>query len=145
MVKMITGYYKQRKPAINSVKIYLYGVGAIEFFPNGSMHEDKVFSVDFVSRRKIITKILSQKEFVNELVNRNNYKMVFISVNNADEIFVFKALNEVTKVQGVSAPIIEVGGTIMYFPKLRYSDLGLLRVLCDKNMKDYRLLMASGN
>lgn len=145
MVEMITEYCKLRRKVSNKAKLYLDGAGTIEYFFDESMDETMVFSVKFVKGRKVTAKTLSGKEIIRELSQKSNYKMVLISVREEEKPFVFKALNEVSKVKGYSDPIVEVEKAIMYFPKLRYSDLGLLKYLCDRSMNDYRILLASGN
>lgn len=145
MVEMITEYCKLRRKVSNKAKLYLDGAGTIEYFFDESMDETMFFSVKFVKGRKVTAKTLSGKEIIRELSQKSNYKMVLISVREEEKPFVFKALNEVSKVKGYSDPIVEVEKAIMYFPKLRYSDLGLLKYLCDRSMNDYRILLASGN
>lgn len=105
------------------------------------------YSVLLFKNRKIEKKYLSLMRFKEELIKLRKCKIVSISVVNRDKNQIYKIISEVSRKKGVCAPMLELADAIIYFPQLSYSDIGLLRYLCEKNreMLDYKLLMAYGD
>lgn len=104
-------------------------------------------SVLLFKNRKIEKKYLSPLQIKEELIKLRKCKAVSISVRNRDKNQIYKIISEVSRKKGVCAPMLELADAIIYFPQLNYSDIGLLRFLCEKNgdMPDYKLLMAYGD
>ena len=145
MTNKFIKYYTQRSRT--RTKLYLDTVGTVEYLSNESTAKKLTYFVILLTKNKILTELLSLDELENELLQIRNLKMVFISVPNTKRASIYKILNKISKKRGTCSPLIEIDKAIIYFPQLRYSDLGLLRFLCqqNKNIKEYKLLMASGN
>lgn len=109
--------------------------------------ENTKYSVLFFKDKKIKKKYLLPVQFKEELIKLRKCKLVSISVRNRDKNQIYKIIGEVSRKKGICAPILELADAIIYFPQLNYSDIGLLRHLCEENgnMLDYKLLMAYGD
>lgn len=104
----------------------------------------KKIKVVFYSKKKIVRKELDREELVNMLLKKSIFRMVSICVCDSKEI-VYGVLSEVSAIRGVASPFVLRQDNIIYFPQLRYSDLGLIKYMCEnEKMEKYKLLMASG-
>jgi len=103
---------------------------------------DKVH-VSFVTKDKTIEKDLTMEQLESALVDTKKYKFINIDTENCRND-VYGVISNVSTHKGVCAPFLETYHNIIYFPKLRYSDVGLLKYICDSNIVgDYKLLMAN--
>lgn len=104
----------------------------------------ETFRVDLCKKDRVVEKELSIEQIEKLLSNDCNYKMIKIfPQKNKGEIY--NVFRKVAKIKGVCAPFLELEDSIIYFPMLRYSDLDLLRYLCENSrIKKYKLLMTSG-
>lgn len=93
--------------------------------------EEQIFTTFFVSRRKTDMKSLSVGELETEIRDCDYAKMIMIMTKEDGVYKIRELLNRISKERGVCSPIIEKDRAIMYFPKLRYSDMGLLEYICE--------------
>ena len=104
----------------------------------------KKYRISFIKNEKIVQKELSLDKMEALLTNKCKYQMVIIHLKE-DKKEIYSILGKVSKKNGMCAPFIELEDGVMYFPQLRYSDLDLLKYLCEqRKMKRYKLLMVSG-
>ncbi len=100
--------------------------------------------VSLFSKNRVVKKKLSMQELQNILLKNNNYRIVLISSNDGNNIY--RLLGTVSKIKGFSSPFLEDENNILYFPKLRYSDIGLIRYFCNLEHKnEYKLRMVCSN
>lgn len=108
---------------------------------------ERLFTTFFASRRKIMMKELPLDELKTEIRGCRHVKMIMIMIEDkcADEVS--ELLNNVSKERGICSPVIEVNKAIMYFPELKYSDMGLLDYICKQNsdLDDYSLKMSGSS
>ena len=111
------------------------------YIPNQSL---KKYRVNLFKNRKVMEKKLSLNMLEELLSNECKYQMVTINVRK-EKKDIYIIISKVSKKKGICSPFIEMEDCILYFPQLRYSDLDLLRYLCEqKKIEGYRLLMVSG-
>lgn len=111
----------------------------------GESGSDISYTIFWFSKKKIASKQVSISDLESELNSKKKVKMVMILVQNAQKEQIYDALSEISRKKGICSPIIELENAILYFPELRYSDLGLLAFLCEQkvNIKKYNLSMTS--
>ena len=115
-------------------------VTVIDCFPN---EIPIAFNVSFYNKKNIETKELTLKQLEIEIIQNKNSKMIIIETKEYKE-YIYGVLGKISKNKGFCSPFIEEPNCIVYFPMLRYSDLGLIKYFCDqRKMKNYRLLIAS--
>lgn len=111
------------------------------FLPNQSA---KNYRVNLLKNRKVVQKELSLDKIEELLTNKCKYQMVTI-YSKEEKKEIYSIIGKVSKKNGICSPFIELEDCVMYFPQLRYSDLDLLRYLCEqRKIKRYKLLMVSG-
>lgn len=93
--------------------------------------EEQIFTTFFVSRKKTEMRSLSVEELETEICDCDYAKMIMIMTKGDSANKIRELLNKISKERGVCSPIIEKDRAIMYFPKLRYSDMGLLEYICE--------------
>ncbi len=99
--------------------------------------------VSFMTKDKTIEKNLTMSQLENALGDDKKYKLINIDMGNFRKD-IYCVIGNVSEHKGICAPFLETCNNIIYFPKLRYSDVGLLRYICDSEIVgDYKLLMAS--
>lgn len=105
--------------------------------------EEQLYTTFFVSRKKTNMKELSLGELEKEIRDCVHAKMIMI-MKKEDRVYeVRELLNKLSKERGICSPVIEMDRAILYFPKLRYSDMGLLDYICihNLNLDKYSLKM----
>lgn len=109
--------------------------------------KERLFTTFFVSRRKIMMKELPLDELKTEIRGCRRVKMIMIMIEDKCTDEVSELLNNVSKERGICSPVIEVNKAIMYFPELKYSDMGLLDYICKQNLDldDYSLKMSGSS
>ncbi len=135
---------------INHVDGQKYGVKVYDaekmtFFEvnQSSVETEGEMLVSLFSKKRVVKKRLSIPELQYTLLKNNNYRIVLISSNGCKNS-IYNMLGTVSEIKGVSSPFLEDNNNILYFPKLRYSDLGLIRHFCDLEQKrEYKLRMVS--
>ncbi len=95
--------------------------------------------VSFVTRGMTTEKDLTMEQLERAVVNTKKYKFIIIDTKNCRND-VYGVIGNISKHKGICAPFLETYHSIIYFPKLRYSDVGLLQYMV---LGDYKLLMAS--
>lgn len=95
---------------------------------------NQFFTTFFVSTKKTDMKELSLGELEAEIRDCAHAKMVMIMAKEDCAYKVRELLNKLSKERGICSPVIEKGRSILYFPKLRYSDMGLLEYICMQNV-----------
>lgn len=109
--------------------------------------KEQLYTTFFVSKKKKEMKELSLEELENEIRGCKNAKMILIQKRKACLYEVRAILDRISKERGICSPIIEMDRAIMYFPELRYSDMGLLDYICKQNgdLDDYSLKMTGSS
>ncbi len=127
----------------NGVKVYDADKKTFFYVDQNSIETEAEMRVSFFSKNKVVKKRFSIQELQEALLKNNNFKMVLISSND-DKNSIYNMLRSVSEIKGFSSPFLEDINNILYFPKLRYSDLGLIRCFCDlEQKKEYKLQMVS--
>lgn len=109
---------------------------------NDQNEEEKLYSTYFVSSKKRERKVLSIMELEKEIRNCRRVKMIMIENGVYGEVY--SLLCKISKERGICSPIIELEKALLFFPELRYSDMGLLDYICEQNsdIKNYSLKMS---
>ena len=107
----------------------------------------KSYTIFLVTKKRVSKEVMSLAELKLEMSRNQKIKMVMILFENNQRKYIHDMFCEISREKGICSPIIELDKGMLYFPELRYSDLGLLMFLCERNIdnKDYRLFMSSGN
>jgi len=134
-------YYKEFIDKLRKFKIYdveQEGYKECMFFVDSLLRN---FELILYKKNKIKKIKLSFNELEEFLINKCNYQMVFITSRERKKD-IYNLINKVSKKRGICAPFIELDAGVMYFPQLKYADVGLLRYLCEQEkIKKYKLLM----
>lgn len=134
-------YYKEFIDKLREFKIYdveQEGYKECMFFVDSLLRN---FELILYKKNKIKKIKLSFNELEEFLINKCNYQMVFITSRERKKD-IYNLINKVSKKRGICAPFIELDAGVMYFPQLKYADVGLLRYLCEQEkIKKYKLLM----
>lgn len=144
MKNIILAYYKQLIQGYIRAKVYnrdekIFGK-AIFFVAQSS----KCYRVNLFKKKAVIEKKLSLDAIEDLLSNKWKYQMISIDCKE-DKKDIYRVIGKVSKKNGICSPFIELENCIIYFPQLRYSDLDLLKYLCEqRKIERYRLLMVSG-
>ncbi|RHV65874.1 hypothetical protein DXB18_08340 [Clostridium sp. OM02-18AC] len=137
-------YYKQISGKIDSFKLYdLIREDYDEkiLFLDSSQ---KLFCVRLIKKGKIKEMKLSFNELEKLMSSKCKYQMIFIDSKEQKNL-ICSLINKVSKIKGVCSPFIERDDGIIYFPQLRYADVGLLKYLCEqRKIEKYKLFLASG-
>ena len=97
-------------------------------------NKNQLYTTFFVSRKKTDMKELSLGELEAEIRDCAHAKMIMIMTKEDCAYEVRELLNKLSKERGICSPVIEKDRSILYFPKLRYSDMGLLEYICMHNV-----------
>ena len=144
MNAIIKSYFERLRKRFREVKIYNGNNNTVEDVGYYIVNESSKVHTVFYSKKMLVKKCLTYEQLKHELINSSGFMMISIATNECKKE-IYSVLGAVSKYNGISAPFIEIQNNIIYFPKLRYSDLGLIKHLCElNNMKEYRLLLASG-
>ncbi len=146
MSKLIKVFDSKTQNCKEYEKLFVEEMQTVEHLSN-KQDEKIIYSVFFFGKGIIKKRDLSLLQLQEELFRLRKCKMVSVFVRKKDKLQIFKIISEVSRRRGICAPMLEIDDAIIYFPQLNYSDLGLLRYLCEKdhNMSDYKLLFACGD
>lgn len=143
MKNIVWAYYEQLIKQCICVNVYdrnreVYK--KTKFLPSPS---SKKYRVNLFKNKKITQKELSLDEMERLLSNKCKCQMITIN-SKEDKKKIYGIIGKASKRNGSCSPFIEVEDCIMYFPQLGYSDLDLLKYLCEqRKIERYKLLMAS--
>lgn len=136
-------FYDQRfKELLKAVNIYQEGER--QYSSSGLINPERRYKVRFYKNKLVKEEDFQYERIRETLFRKNDYKMVIIEAGDYKRD-VYYLLGEITKKKGYGSPFIANDNSITYFPKLRYSDIELLKHLCEQKMKknDYKILVAS--
>ena len=131
-------FYKQEEQSLSFIfEVSVIGDNYIK------KNENRLFTTFFVSRTKKDMKELSLGELETEIRDCAHAKMIMIMTKEDYAYEVRELLNKLSKERGICSPVIEKDRSILYFPQLRYSDMGLLEYICmhNVNLDKYSLKM----
>lgn len=144
MTNRLLSYFTRGKELLRSVKIYEAIHERVRTIAFTREYSNAKLLVQFYSQKKNVEKKMTADELREELLKNHLHKMISVNCSmDRDDVFSFFA--DVSSRKGICSPIVEIEDKFLFFPQLKYSDIGLLSQICVQRFGEekFNIVLAS--